>query len=306
MPLFIPPQLCRAVAQPPAGDGWIHEAKIDGYRMQLNTEGPAPVLRTRQGLDWTQRFKATADAAAGLPPAIIDGELTALDKHGAPDFPGFQAAMAEGRSDDMVFFAFDLLFDGEQDLRPLPLLARKERLEVILSDKQLRATRRIRYLEHLTGPGHAILESARRLNLEGIVSKRADAPYVSARADTWQKCKCRTAHEVVIGGWSGKGKLRSLLVGVYRDGHLVHAGRVGTGFNRFNAGPLLERLQALATPTSPFRGTLRKASDVTWVRPELVAEIEFAGWTDTGMVRQAAFKRLAKVTPSKLKKQRPA
>ena len=160
----------------------------------------------------------------------------ALDHDGAPDFAALQAALSEGRSQDLTYFVFDLLPAGGEDLRRLPLTARKERLQSLLK-RNGRATQRIKFVEHLAEPGDAVLQSACRLNLEGTISKCATAPYQSGRTDTWVKAKCRGGQEVVVGGWSGSSRnLRSLLVGVYGGEHLVHTGRVGTGFNQRNSG----------------------------------------------------------------------
>ena len=186
--------------------------------------------------DWTQDFSAIADAATRLEDCILDGEVVALDHDGAPDFAALQAALSEGRSQDLTYFVFDLLPAGGEDLRRLPLTARKERLQSLLK-RNGRATQRIKFVEHLAEPGDAVLQSACRLNLEGTISKCATAPYQSGRTDTWVKAKCRGGQEVVVGGWSGSSRnLRSLLVGVYGGEHLVHTGRVGTGFNQRNSG----------------------------------------------------------------------
>jgi bifunctional non-homologous end joining protein LigD len=210
-----------------------------------------------------------------------------------PSFPLLQAALSEGRSEGLVLFAFDLLFEGTEDCRELPLSTRKERLKALLDEADPGET--IRYVEHFASTGNEVWLSACKMELEGIVSKRLDAPYTSGRHGGWTKAKCRAGFEVVLGGWTTEGGgLRSLLAGIHREGRLEYIGRIGTGYGEAVASKVLPVLKKHTTEVSPFSGkdAPRKEANIRWLKPELVAEIQFGGWTETRMLRHAAFKGL--------------
>jgi len=290
LPAFRELQKATLVDHVPAGSGWLHEMKYDGYRCLLAVGGGKAKIFTRTGLDWTDRFSdiAAAALALDLPPALIDGEIVKLDARGNPSFSALQAALSEGRQ-GLLLFAFDLLSLDGKALTALPNIARKEKLAALLDG----AEPPIVYAEHVLGGGETLYGAMCRAGQEGIISKKADAPYRGARTKAWLKVKCTRRQEFVVLGWlpsSASGRsLRSLYLGTRENGELRYAGKVGTGFNVSNAEDLMERLAKLQRKSPAAEIPRAIARGGRWVAPKLVAEIAFAEFTSDGVVRHASF-----------------
>lgn len=310
-PGFIAPQLAEEARSAPNSRDWVHELKLDGYRVQLHVQPVAQGgskatktrLFTRKGLDWTAKMPTLARAAAalGVDSAIVDGELVVLDASGRSSFPDIQEAFQNGRHEEMAYFAFDLLHLNGRSLRGLPLIKRKEILEKLLS--QADPTPVLRYCEHIEARGDLVFAKASELGAEGIVSKLVAAPYTSGRSNAWLKMKSTIKQEFVIGGFvpqakTGRG-IGSLLLGYYDSGKLLYAGRCGTGFTHALDRMLRVRLDALVQKAPSFAELPREAKQgAIWVVPELVAQVAFAGWSKDGLVRQSSFKALREDKPA--------
>ncbi len=290
LPAFRDVQLATLVDHVPAGAGWLHEVKYDGYRALIALSGGKVKAYTRHGLDWSDRFAPIVKAAAKLGPgsALIDGEVVALDKHGRPSFSALQAALKDGG--DLHYFAFDLLEQDGEDLTALGNADRKDRLAALLEG----AAPPIHYADHIASRGgEALFEKLCQAGYEGIVAKRADAPYRGTRSRNWLKVKCTLRQEFVILGFIESDKagrdLRSLALGLNEDGKLRYAGRVGTGFDAATREMLMTKLKPLARKTAAAEVPRVAARGVTWVTPELVAEVAFAEFTSENVVRHASF-----------------
>ncbi|WP_157216443.1 DNA ligase D [Flavisphingomonas formosensis] len=290
-PAFRDVQLATLVDHVPPGSGWLHEVKYDGYRALIAVGGGTAKAYTRHGLDWSDRFAPVCRAMAALDigPALIDGEVVAFDPNGKPSFSALQKALKDGG--ELHYFAFDMLEQDGEDLTRLPNADRKARLAALLEGRE--AASLIHYAEHLTSSGEEMLKRLCAEGYEGIVSKRADAPYRGARTRAWLKTKCINRQEFVILGYTKSDKagrdLRSLLLGVNEGGTLRYAGRVGTGFDADMRDRLMAAMRALARKAAAAEVPRAAARGAQWIEPKLVAEVAFAEFTHDNVVRHASF-----------------
>ena len=297
LPEFLEPQLATLSSIAPSDERYLHEIKFDGYRLIARIEDGEVKLLTRSGLDWTEKFgPQVRDALAALPlkAALVDGEIVVETTAGASDFSALQADLSDNRTDRFRFYVFDLMHLDGRDLTELPLEKRKAQLKSLLSEDE----GMIRFSEDFDQSGAEVLNHACRLGLEGIVSKLRDAPYRPGRSKSWIKTKCSARQEFVVAGYTpstvSKKAIGALALGVYEGDKLVHVGRVGTGFSRTVAEDLFRKVQGLRIDTSPFSGKLTslETRGLRYVKPELVAEVEFRAWTGDGHLRHASFRGL--------------
>lgn len=301
LPAKLEPQLATLSPTLPTGTGWIIENKFDGYRMLARISDARVTLFTRNGHDWTRKLRSLAAEIEKLDisEGWLDGEIVVL-RDGMPDFNALQNAIDGHRNDAIIYFAFDLPYWEGRDLRSLPLAQRRAKLATLVADR----TERVRFSEAFEAPPAQMFQAACQLGLEGLMFKRADSPYVSARTQSWLKAKCKLRQEFVIGGFSDREgshtEIGRLYLGVYADGELRYTGGVGTGWDSAAATDLRKRLAKLQVDKSPFSTEARASrrwggcrdAAVQWVRPTLVADVEFSEWTPEGHVRHASFKGL--------------
>ena len=310
LPNWIKPQLTKLVDAPPDGPEWLHEIKYDGYRMHARLDRGAVRLLTRTGLDWTAKYPTIATAVAALPARqpYLDGELCGVGPDGMTSFTLIQNASDTGNAAALVFFLFDLLHLDGETITARKVSERKARLQALLSQ----ANSPLQHSDHQIGRGPAFYEQACAVKVEGIVSKRTDAPYAPGNRGLWLKVKCLNREEFVVVGWTdpeGSRPWLGTLLLAYHDpgGRLVYAGRVGTGIDHAELERLLRRLQPLAITDRPLEvppprnarfGSPLCLSRVHWVRPALVAEVKFLAWTEDNLLRQVVYEGLREDKPA--------
>jgi bifunctional non-homologous end joining protein LigD len=302
LPKFITPELAQPSDRPPRTAGWVHELKLDGYRVQVRKEDAKVRLLTRTGLDWTHRMRSIAQLAKDIPAqsAIIDGEVVVLREDGISSFADLQAAFQEGARMPLTYFAFDLLHLNGHNLRGLPLVDRK----AILAQLMKGLDGALLFSDHLEADGDVVFRKAAELHAEGIISKRAASPYVSGRGGDWLKSKCVHEQEFVVGGFTepsnGSHGIGALLLGYYEGSKLVYAGRTGTGFTQKTHASVRDQLDKIRQAATPFDNPPLEASKgALWVKPQLVAQVNFANWTSDNVVRHASFQGLRDDIPAR-------
>ncbi|MBC7428266.1 MAG: DNA ligase D [Bacteriovorax sp.] len=288
------PQLATLMDEPPKGNQWIHEIKFDGYRTICRKDKKKVQLLTRSGLDWSTKYKNLQKECEKLPvqSIVMDGEIVWIDKQGHSSFDGLQNALEADKSEELVYYVFDLLYLNGHDCREMPLFERKNLLKEVISSSD---SEKIIYSHHWDENGASVFKSACQNKLEGIISKNIDAGYVSGRSKDWQKIKCTNMQEFVIGGYTLRetNELAALLMGAKNEeGEFQYLGKVGTGFGLRNHKMLLGKLKKLKAKESPFEVKSPKSKETIWVKPELVANIEFGAWTEDKILRHSAFKSL--------------
>ena len=297
-------QLATLTDEPPEGDEWMHEIKLDGFRMQCRIKRGAARLFTRTGQDWTHRFRHIAETTASLSvhAAIFDNEIVALAPDGRSSFQLLQQHLSGGHDGPVVYYLFDLLYLDGYDLSPVPLEVRKQVLQQLLS-ASTDASATFRYSDHVVGTGEAFYREACRLGLEGMIAKRRAAESRPGRGRDWIKVKCIQKQEFVVAGFTRPAGSRqgfgALLIGVYEGEELRYVGRVGTGFNDRLLAELRARLGRLRREQSPFSTPVPGSRGVTWVRPELVIEVAFAEWTADGVLRHPSFQGIREDKPAR-------
>ena len=296
-PAFVEPQLATLVDEVPTGSSWLHEIKYDGYRLLLAVGDGVATAWTRNAKDWSDKFKLLVKAAAKLPAGcLIDGEAVALDDDGKPNFQLLQSTLKGGTA-PLAFYAFDLLVDHGKDIRKLPNIERKERLAALLAG----VSPPILYGDHIIGRGEEMFEAVCKQGGEGIISKKASAAYSGTRTRNWLKIKCIQRQEFVIVGWSESDKrrgFRSLLLAAKDGRKLTYVGKVGTGFTADLIESLMERMEPLAVDKAPVEVPRPDRKGAHWIKPELVAEIAFAEFTDDGILRHPSFMGLREDKPA--------
>jgi len=302
MPLEIFPELATLVDDAPNGKEWLHEIKYDGYRLLSFVSKDKIRMMTRGGLDWAKKFPTIVKGLKQLKLSnvILDGEIVAFDAKHHSNFQLLQNALQEGNTAELGYYVFDILYYQTARIDELPLIERKKILESLFT----KSSNAIFYSDHIIGDGNKVFEKACKLGLEGIISKKIHSTYQQCRTRDWLKVKCVQRQEFVIGGFTqpsgNRDHFGALLVGFYnKKKELVYSGRVGTGFTADSLTAIAKQLKKHIVKINPFSSKPPGAKNITWVKPILVAEVEYSEMTNEGILRHPSFKGLRSDKPSK-------